>query len=410
MTPVVAFGFQHSASSSQRRPTATYSFCAFAIVACAFAPTAARQEQAARGGGSGVLVYLGTYTGKESKGIYVSRLDVATGALSPPQLAAETPSPSYLAIHPTKRFLYAANEVSTFGGKDTGSVSAFAIDRASGMLTPLNQQPSIGRGPVYVVVDTTGRNLLVANYGGGSVAALPLAADGTLRPASAFVQHTGSGPDPKRQTAPRAHSINLDPGNRFAYAADLGIDKVLIYRFDADRGTLVAGDPPFASVRPAAGPRHFAFHPSGRFAYVINELNVTLTAFAVDANRGSLTEVETVSTLPPGETVKEGFSTADVQVHPSGRFLFGSNRGHDSIVVFAIDDKTGKLTYVENESTQGSTPRGFGIDPSGRYLLAANQRSDSVVVFRIDQTSGRLEPAGHTIRVASPVCVKFVAP
>jgi 6-phosphogluconolactonase len=389
---------------------ATHSVCALALVACTLGPIAARQPQAAGPAGSDALVYLGTYTGKESKGIYVSRLEMATGRLSPPQLAAETPSPSYLAIHATKRFLYAANEVSTFGGKDTGSVSAFAIDRTSGLLTPLNQQPSVGRGPVYVVVDATGRNLLVANYGGGSVAVLPLAADGTLRPASAFVQHTGSGPDPKRQTAPRAHSINLDPGNRFAYAADLGIDKVLIYRFDADRGTLVANDPPFAAVRPAAGPRHFAFHPSGRFAYVINELNMTLTAFAANAERGGLTEIETVSTLPPGEAVKEGFSTADVQVHPSGRFLFGSNRGRDSIVVFAIDNKTGTLTYVENESTQGSTPRGFGIDPSGRYLLAANQRSDSVVVFRIDQKTGRLEPAGNTIRVPSPVCVKFVAP
>jgi 6-phosphogluconolactonase len=381
-----------------------------ALVAVALGPIAARAQQPSRPAGDTVLVYLGTYTGKESKGIYVSRLDMDTGALTAPQLAAETPSPSYLAIHPTKRFLYAANEVSTFGGKDTGSVSAFTIDRRSGLLTPLNQQPSVGRGPVYVVVDATGRNLLVANYGGGSVAVLPLAADGMLRPASAFVQHTGSGPDLKRQTAPRAHSINLDPGNRFAYAADLGIDKVLIYRFEADRGTLVANDPPFAAVRPAAGPRHFAMHPSGRFAYAINELDMTLTAFAADAQRGGLTEIETLSTLPPGEAIKEGFSTADVQVHPSGRFLFGSNRGHDSIVVFTIDDKTGKLTYVEHESTQGSTPRGFGIDPSGRYLLAANQRSDSVVVFRIDQKTGRLEPAGHTIRVPSPVCVKFVAP
>ena len=371
---------------------------------------AAREQQAARPAGTDVFVYLGTYTGKESKGIYVSRLEMATGRLSPPQLAAETPSPSYLAIHPTKRFLYAANEVNTFGGKDTGSVSAFAIDRASGVLTPLNQQASGGRGAVHLVVDATGRNVLVANYGGGSVAVLPLAADGMLRPASAFVQHTGSGADPKRQTAPRAHSINLDPGNRFAYAADLGIDKVLIYRFDADRGTLVANDPPFAAVRPAAGPRHFAFHPSSRFAYVINELNLTVTAFAADAQRGSLTEIETVSTLPPGEAVREGFSTADVQVHPSGRFLYGSNRGHDSIVAFAIDDETGKLTAVDHESTQGSTPRGFGLDPSGRYLLAANQRSDSIVVLRIDQQSGRLEPTGHTIRVPSPVCVKFVAP
>jgi 6-phosphogluconolactonase len=384
---------------------------AFVLVTCALGQTIAREQPAARPAAtSDVLVYLGTYTGEQSKGIYVSRLDVATGALRAPQLAAETRNPSYLAVHPTKPLLYAANEVDTFGGKDTGSVTAFAIDRVSGLLKPLNQQASNGRGAVHLVVDATGRNVLVANYGGGSAAVLPLAADGTLRAASAFVQHTGSGADPKRQPAPRAHSINLDPANRFAYVADLGLDKVQIYRFDADRGTLVANDPPFAAVRPVSGPRHFAVHPGGRFAYVINEFTMTMTAFAANAQGGSLAEIETVSTLPAGESIADGFSTADVQVHPSGRFLFGSNRGHDSIVVFSIDVKTGRLTHVENEPTQGRTPRAFGIDPSGRYLLAANQRSDSVVVFRIDAKTGRLEPTGHTIRVPSPVCVKFVAP
>jgi 6-phosphogluconolactonase len=360
--------------------------------------------------GSDMLVYFGTYTGEKStsKGVYVSRLDIATGALSAPELAAETTSPSYLAIHPTGNFLYAANEVRTFAGKETGSISAFAIDRTTGKLTALNQESAMGRGPVYVVVDKTGRNVLVSNYGGGSVAALPLGTDGTLKPASAFIQHTGSSINPQRQQGPRAHSINLDPGNRFAYAADLGLDKVLIYRFDADKGSLTANDPPFAAVQPGAGPRHFAFHPKGRFAYVINEIDVTLTAFSSDPERGGLTAIQTLSTLPPGQTVATGYSTADVQVHPSGRFLYGSNRGHDSIVVFAIDEKTGRLTYVQNEPTQGSTPRGFGIDPTGTYLLAANQRSDSVVVFRIDQQTGRLTPTGHKIEVGSPVCVKFV--
>jgi 6-phosphogluconolactonase len=394
----------------ERMLSAKSLLCALLLATCALGPMDAREQPAARPAASDVLVYLGTYTGEQSKGIYVSRLDMATGALSPPQLAAESASPSYLAIHPNKQFLYAANEVNTFGGKATGSVSAFAIDRASGLLKPLNQQASVGQGAVHLVVDATGRSVLVANYGGGSVAALPLAADGTLRPASASVQHTGSGADPKRQPAPRAHSINLAPNNRFAYAADLGLDRVLIYRFDADRGTLLANDPPFAAVPPVSGPRHFALHPTGRFAYVINEFTMKLTAFAADAQRGSLTEIETVSTLPPGESSQDGFTTADVQVHPSGRFLFGSNRGHDSIVVFAIDEKTGRLTYVEHEPTQGRTPRAFGIDPSGRYLLAANQRSDSVVTFRIDQKTGRLDPTGHTIRVVSPVCVKFVAP
>jgi len=360
--------------------------------------------------GGAMLVYFGTYTGEKStsKGIYVSRLDYATGALTPPELAAETPNPSYLAVHPTNAWLYAANEVRSFGDKETGSVSAFDVDRTTGRLSPVNQESSGGRGAVHLIVDKAGRNVLVANYGGGSAAVLPIGTDGVLKPMSAFVQHTGSGFDPRRQSAPRAHSINLDPGNRYAYVPDLGIDKVMIYRFDAERGALAAGDPPFAAVRPGAGPRHFAFHPGGRFAYVINEIDVTLTAFAADPQRGALSEVETVSTLRLGEAVQRGFSTADVQVHPSGRFLYGSNRGHDTLVVFAIDPKSGRLTYVEHESTQGSGPRAFGIDPTGRYLLAANQRSDSVVVFRIDQQTGHLTPTGHTMPIGSPSCVKFV--
>jgi 6-phosphogluconolactonase len=354
-----------------------------------------------------LLVYFGTYTGEKSKGVYVSRLDLAFGALTRPELAAETASPSFLAIHPSQNFLYAINEIGNFQGKESGSVSAFAIDRNTGRLTALNQQPSVGRGPAHLVVDKAGRNVLVANYGGGSVAVVPIGPDGALKPPSAFIQHTGSSVNPQRQKEPHAHSINLDPANRFAYAADLGLDKVLVYRFDAEKGSLVANDPPFAQVAAGAGPRHFAIHPNG-FAYVINEMSVTVTAFRRDIARGSLTELQTISTLPPGQSVESGFSTADVQVHPSGRFLYGSNRGHDSIVVFAIDQKSGRLTYVENRPTQGSTPRGFGIDPSGSYLLAANQRSDSVVVFRIDKQTGRLTPTGHTIEVGAPVCVKFV--
>ena len=355
-----------------------------------------------------MLVYFGTYTGEKSKGVYVSRLDLASGALTPPELAAETASPSFLAVHPSQKFLYAANEVSEFQGKASGSVSAFAIDRNTGRLTALNQQPSVGRGPAHLVVDKAGRNVLVANYGGGSVAVVPIGTDGALKPPSAFIQHTGASVNPQRQQGPHAHSINVDPANRFAYVADLGLDKVLVYRFDAEKGSLVANDPPFAAVAPGAGPRHVAIHPNVPFAYVINEISVTVTAFRRDPDRGSLTEMQTISTLPPGQAVEPGFSTADVQVHPSGRFLYGSNRGHDTIVVFAIDEKSGGLTHVENRPTQGSTPRGFGIDPTGKYLLAANQRSDSVVVFRIDQQTGRLAPTGQTIEVGTPVCVKFV--
>ncbi len=355
-----------------------------------------------------MLVYFGTYTGEKSQGIYVSRLDLGSGTLTPPTLAAAIASPSFLAVHPNRSFLYSVNEVGKFDGKESGSVSAFSIDAKSGTLTLLNQESSVGTGPAHLIVDKTGGNVLLANYGGGSVAALPIGTDGKLKPSTAFIQHTGSSVNPQRQNRPHAHSINVDPGNRFAYVADLGLDKVLIYRFDAAKGTLVANDPPFAQVKPGAGPRHFAFHPKGRFAYVINEIDLTVTAFASDPAKGALTEVQTVSSLPPGESVQSGFSTAEVQVHPSGKFLYGSNRGHNSLSVFAIDEKTGRLTYVENVPTQGSTPRGFGIDPTGAFLLAGNQRSDSVVVFRIDQKAGRLTPTGQTLTIGSPVCVKFV--
>ena len=366
------------------------------------------QPQASAASGE-MLVYFGTYTNNEkSKGIYVSRLDLASGRLTDPVLAAETTSPSFLAIHPSGRYVYAANEVRTFDGQQTGAVSAFAVDRTSGMLRALNQQSSGGAGPAHLVTDATGNVVLVANYGGGSVAALPIAADGSLQPPSTIVQHTGSSVNPKRQTKPYAHSINVDPANRFAYVADLGIDKVLIYALDPSKGTLVANDPPSASVAPGSGPRHFAFHPSSPYAYVINEMLLTVTAFKHDPESGALTEQQTITTLPPGQSPQDGYSTAEVQVHPSGRFLYGSNRGHDSITVFTIDEKTGQLTFVENESTQGNVPRGFGIDPTGQFLLAGNQRSDTVVVFRIDQTNGHLTPTGQTLSIGAPVSVKFV--
>jgi 6-phosphogluconolactonase len=355
------------------------------------------------------LVYFGTYTGTKSKGIYVSRLDPATGRLTTPELAVETPSPSFLAVHPGGRFLYAANEVSRFDGKPTGSVSAFAIAPQTGRLTLLNAQSSGGAGPCHLVVDRAGRNLLVANYGGGSVAVLPVKADGALDAATATLQHTGSSVNPQRQKEPHAHSINLSPDNRFAVAADLGLDKVLVYRFEPARGSLVPHDPPFAAVAPGSGPRHFAFHPSGRFAYVINEMLCTVTAFSYAAARGELQEIQTITTLPEGESVQRGYSTAEVQAHPGGQFLYGSNRGHNTIAVFRIAADTGKLTPVAHAPTQGRTPRNFGIDPTGAFLLAANQGSDNVVVFRIDATSGALAPTGQTLEIGSPVCVKFVA-
>ena len=258
------------------------------------------------------------------------------------------------------------------------------------------------------MVDPAGKNVLVANYSGGSVACLPLNADGTLRPASAFVQHTGSSVNPARQKAPHAHGIYTDPANRFVFVPDLGLDQVKIYRFDPEKGTLTPNDPAFASVSPGAGPRHFAFDPKGRFGFVINEMVCTMTAFRYEPATGRLSEIHTVSTLPEGVAVQPSYSTAEVFAHPNGRFLYGSNRGHDTIAVFSIDGQ-GRLKLVENEPSLAKIPRGFGIDPTGKYLIAGGQSSDTAHVFRIDQINGRLEPTGQSVSVGSPVCVEFLA-
>jgi 6-phosphogluconolactonase len=345
--------------------------------------------------------YVGT-----SKGIYLGELDLRSGELTTPALVGKTANPSFLAIHPNRRFLYAVNEVASFAGMKSGSVSAFAIDPQTGALTLLNQQPSRGTEPAHLIVDRQGKNVLVANYGGGSVAVLPIDAEGRLGPATGFVQHTGSSVTQSRQAAPHAHAVILDSANRFAFVADLGLDKVLIYQFDAAQGTLAPNDPPFASVPPGSGPRHFAFHPNGRTAYVINELTSTVTTFRYDAAKGALEPLQTISTLPADFTKTN--STAEIVVHPSGKFLYGSNRGHDSIAIFAIDADTGQLTLIGHELTQGKTPRNFTVDPTGAYLLAANQGSGTIVVFRIDPESGRLTPTGHTANVSTPACVELM--
>jgi 6-phosphogluconolactonase len=353
------------------------------------------------------LVYIGTYTRENSKGIYTCRLDAATGKLSALALAAETINPSFLTLHPNGKFLYAANETPNYEGKAGGSLTGYAIEPSTGKLTLLNTVSSRGAGPCYVAVDKSGKSLLAANYGGGSVVAVPVRDDGRLGEASAFVQHTGSSVNPKRQQAPHAHSINLSRDNRFAVAADLGLDQLLVYAFDPVKGSLVPNDPAFAKLNPGAGPRHFAFHPDGRYGYVINELQSTVTALAYEASRGVFKEIQTITTLP--ENFQGNNSTAEVQVHPTGKFLYGSNRGHDSIAVFAIDSNKGTLTSIEQVSTQGKTPRNFGIDPTGSYLLAANQNSNNIVVFAIDPKTGRLTPTGQVLEVGSPVCVKFLA-
>jgi 6-phosphogluconolactonase len=352
--------------------------------------------------GAPYIAYIGTGGGARSKGIYAFRFDTSDGKLTPLGLVAEAPRASFVAVHPNRKFLYAVAE------ERGGAVSAFAIDSVSGKLTLLNTVSSKGSGPCYVRVDKTGRNVLVANYGSGSVAVLPIGPDGKLRESVSFAQHEGTVADLKRQGKPRAHSFNPSPDNRFAVAADLGLDELLVYKFDAVAGTITPNDPPFAKVAPRSGPRHFAFHPKGKLAYSINEINCTVTSFTYDAKKGVLREIQTVSTLPAGVTVTDAMSTAEVQVHPSGKFLYGSNRGHDTIAVFSIAGD-GRLTLLENISTQGKIPRNFSVDPSGKFLLAANQDTDTIVVFRIDPKTGRLTPTGQTVSSPVPICIKFVA-
>ena len=352
------------------------------------------------------IMYVGTQTGKESKGIYAFRYDAKSGEATSLGLAAETKNPTFLTIHPNSRFLYAVNAIVVLDPGGSGAVSAFEIDGASGRLTFLNQVSARGGGPCYITVDRKGRNALVANYVGGSVTVLPLAKDGRLREASAFVQHAGSSADPARQEGPHAHSIDLSPDQRFALTADLGLDKILIYRFDSEHGSLTANHLPFVKLRAKSGPRHLAFHPNGHFVYVINELASQITVFSYDKRAGIMNEIQSLPTLPEGF---EGENyPAEIAIHPSGRFVYGSNRGHDSIAVFSVDSGTGKLTLVETVLTGGRWPRHFEIDPTSRFLFGANENSSDIRTFRIDPQTGRLSPTGQVLQVPSPDCIKFV--
>lgn len=357
------------------------------------------------------LVYIGTYTNNkkarvESKGIYVFGLDSKTGKLEPMGVAAEVKSPSFLAISPDKKFLYSVSEMAGVGG---GAITAFSIDAASGKLTMLNQQPSVGAGPCHVSVDPTGKAVMAANYGGGSVVSYPVNADGSLGESGSFIQHTGaSNANPRRQKDPHAHSINVDKAGKFAFAADLGCDKIFIYKLDAAAGKLTPNTPAYGEVPPSGGPRHFAFHPSGKYGYVCNEMTCTVTSFSYDADKGALTALETISTLPPGVAVDPKFSTAETAVHPNGKFVYVSNRGHDTIAIFKVDPATGKLTYVENAPAGVAIPRNFGIDPTGTWLISAGQNSSTIAVFRVDTETGKLTPTGQTLDVGAPVCVRFL--
>ncbi len=342
-------------------------------------------------------VYFGTYTKADSKGIYVSEWNSEKGTLSKPELAAETDNPSFLELSSDGNFLYAVSEVGE------GSVKSFRI-LEDGTLKLINEQPANGGATCHLSLSKNGKVLAAANYMGGNVASYKIREDGSLSEPSTIIQHKGSSIDPARQKAPHAHSINFSPDNRFAYAADLGTDRIYRYSVDPDKGTLAASGE--TVIKPGSGPRHFTFHTNGEFAYVINEMALTIEAFSVNRESGDLISLETVSTLP-ADAPKQG-STAEVVCHPSGKFLYGSNRGHDTIVVFQIDATTGKLSYVENEPIQGEVPRNFAVSPDGEWLIAAGQGSHTASVFAIDPSSGELTYSGNQVKIDSPVCVRFL--
>lgn len=355
----------------------------------------------------GYLVYIGTYTGQGSEGIYTFRFDPVTGESGSVDLAAATDNPSFLEVDPKGRFLYAVNEIDMFPQEPSGAISAFAIDRESGALRLLQQVSSLGRGPAHLSLDRSVRYLMVANYDSGNVAVLPIGNDGRLGPRTAFVQDVGSSVDPVRQAGPHAHFIQVTNDNRFVLAADLGLDQLLIYRFEATTGTLTPGSPPLVKLDPGAGPRHVAFAPSGKYVYVVNEMTSTVTVFAYRPGSGTFHRKQTISTLP--EHFNGSNTAAEITVDAKGRFLYVSNRGDDSIAVFRIDPDNGSVTSLERVSSGGKTPRHFAIDPTGTWLFAANQDSNDITLFRIDPGSGRLMETSRSLQVASPVCVRIVA-
>lgn len=346
------------------------------------------------------IVFVGTYTNNnKSEGIYAFRMDQKTGAWARiPQTMPRVNNPSFLALDKKNHRLFATAE------NTEGVVVGCRYDPETGVLSPLNQQPSQGVHPCHLSVLKGGSHVLVANYSSGTFAMLPVSADGKLRPATDTIQDSGSGPNKARQEGPHAHSINLDSTHTFAYGCDLGTDKIMIFRPDPKTGKLVANDPAFAAVHPGGGPRHFAFHPKKSVVYAINELDCTVTVFSRDKTSGVLKELQTLSTLP--RPFQNGDSCADIHVSADGKFVYGSNRGHDSITVFAVGGD-GRLTLVQNEPTQGKTPRNFALDPTGSFLYAANQNSDTIVVFQVDKKTGKLTPTGTKIEVPAPVCIVF---
>lgn len=368
------------------------------IVGAALAPLS--------GHAADMLVYFGTHRTGPNVGFSLARFDSETGALTRPEFLEEADAPAFFVIQRDGKQLYSCNSIDRYRDQPQGSVSAYAIQPRTGRLTLLNREPTGGAGPCYVSLDRTGRFALVANYNGGSVCVYGLQPDGRLGRRTAFVQHTGHGVHPQRQTSPHPHSVLLEPGNRFALVPDLGLDRILVYRFDANSGALTPNDPPSAPVAPGSGPRHLAFHPNRKWAYVVNELTNSITAFSWNADRGSLEEFQTVSTLPAD--FKGSNTAAEIAVHFNGLFLYASNRGHDSIAVFGIDPKTGRLRSVEHVSTRGKMPRNFALDPSGKWLLVANHDSDNAVLFRVDGKTGKLTQTGGPLAAPNPFCVRFL--
>lgn len=353
-------------------------------------------------------VLFGTSRSGPGIGFSAGRFDPSSGALSRPAFLSEAEAPSYFVVHPDGKHLYACNAIDTFQGKQDGSISAYALEPGSGRLTLLDRKPSGGGDPCFISLDRTGRYALAANYNGGSVCVYAILPDGSLGSRTAWVRQTGRSVNPDRQTRAHAHCILTDPENRFALAADLGADRVFVYRFNAGDGSLTPNDPSSVSLKPGSGPRHISFHPNGKFVYVINELASTVAAFNWDSAKGTLAEFQTVSTLPPGFA---GPSTAaEIEVHPNGRVLYASNRGDDSLAVFAIDPVRGGLAWVERVPARGRTPRFFTLDPAGKWLLQLNHDSDNAVLFRIDEGTGRLTATGTPVPAPNPFCARFLAP
>ncbi|HTX33364.1 MAG TPA: lactonase family protein [Bryobacteraceae bacterium] len=374
-------------------------------LACAL-PLGFAQQGPKTAGKGDYFMYVGTYTRHQSKGIYAWRFHAADGSVQPIGLVAETSNPSFLALAPNGRFLYAANEDSRYQGQPTGTVSAFAIDTATGKLTALNKVVSKGAGPCHVSVTPDGKFVFVANYNSGSIASFPVHPDGSLGDAVAFVQHTGSSVNPDRQAGPHAHSVVPSPDGRFLLSADLGLDEVTVYKIGSD-GSLTPNNPPFAKVAPGSGPRHIAFGHGAKFVYVVSEMIPGITVFRYNASRGSLESIQSISSLPQGPIGNS--SGAEIAVSADGKFVYSSNRGANSIAAFKIDRAKGTLTAAGIFPSGGRTPRNFAIDPSGHWLFAAHQDSDSIVKFRVDPQSGAISSAGQTLEAGAPVCIVFAA-